>query len=189
LRVKVLVQCYEFRCKSQSETPIALKSTSNGSSTWSMRIVVGFFGSPQAGYLYASMRTEPGIHNWLPPVITNIPNDESNLNAGPLPDGRIYLLNNPVFEPKNLTSPIVEAPISHVDTLRFRDPITVATSKDGLNFSTVTAVVTCTALSANSTCVPRFHGGGKNPGQLQLQFILNLYFSVSLRCETSSGRP
>jgi hypothetical protein len=33
---------------------------------------------------------------WSPLVQTNIPNDKSNLNAGPLPDGRLYLVHNPV---------------------------------------------------------------------------------------------
>lgn len=40
-------------------------------------------------FLYASVRTEPGQASWPTPVPTNISNDESNLNTGRLPDGRV----------------------------------------------------------------------------------------------------
>eukprot|EP00041_Stephanoeca_diplocostata_P019696 m.428246 g.428246 ORF g.428246 m.428246 type:complete len:135 (+) comp21375_c0_seq3:318-722(+) len=65
---------------------------------------------------------------------TNIPNDESNLNAGALPDGRVYLLNNPVFEPKTAVSARHNVASG---TLRFRDPVVVATSVDGYQFNKV----------------------------------------------------
>lgn len=83
-------------------------------------------------------------------MLTNIPNDNSNLNAGALPDGRIYLVHNPVT-PANGKS-------------WYRDPITVATSLDGYNFTQVGVVMTCTDLSSESVCSPRFDGHSKNPG-------------------------
>ena len=110
------------------------------------------------GQVYASTRMGTTQNDWTAPVLTDIPNDESNLNAGPLPDGRIYLVNNAVFRPKsnNAAGP---------ETLRFRDPVTIATSTDGLVFNTVASVMSCTGFpNPNSTCSPRFKGGGKNPG-------------------------
>lgn len=126
-------------------------------------------------YLFASVRAIGGLQtDWSVPVKTDIPNDESNLNAGHLPDGRVYLLNNPVYEPKlggERTSYGVTAPggrATDVGALRFRDPITVATSAAGVNFDSVAAVISCTKLSKNSTCAPRHQpggvSGGKNPG-------------------------
>ncbi len=74
------------------------------------------------------------------------------LNTTPVPPrhdvaGRIYLLHNPVFRGE----PVAEHP-----DLKFRDPITVATSKDGYAFDTAAAVISCTQLTANSTCTPRY---------------------------------
>jgi len=126
-------------------------------------------------FLWASVRTEPGQASWPEPVETNIGNDESNLNAGLLPDGRIYLVHNVVFRNKSGAD---EGGDEDEDEggggglrmrgrsgeLRFRDPITLATSRDGYAFDTAHAVVSCTQLTANSTCTPRYHGGGKNPG-------------------------
>ena len=100
---------------------------------------------------------------WRNPVRTNIPNDESNLNTGLLGDGRRYLLNNAVFEPKEEPGGAPTAP----RTLRFRDPVVLATSGDGgRTFGAAFGVISCTALPAgsNSTCTPRTPGGGKNPG-------------------------
>ena len=53
--------------------------------------------------------------------------------------------------------------------LTFRDPLTIATSKDGLNFDTAFSVMSCTNLSSTSGCSPRYRptptsSGGKNPG-------------------------
>ena len=107
--------------------------------------------------LWASRRDSGGP--WSRAVPTNISNDESNINAGPLPDGRVYLLGNSVYRPKSTGQ----------NTLRFRDPITVATSTDGIAFDRAYAVASCTNLSATSTCTPRYRpspteSGGKNPG-------------------------
>lgn len=120
------------------------------------------YRSGEAGYMFAGMRNGPKQSDWIsPPVLTNIPNDESNLNTGPLPDGRVYLLNNPALMPKNDSRHLLDP--ENLETLRFRDPITVATSMDGYIFNKAVAVISCTALP-NSTCTPRVQGGGKNPG-------------------------
>jgi hypothetical protein len=105
-------------------------------------------------------------HAWSPPVVTNIPNDESNLNTGTLPDGSVYLLHNPLFRPKpgGARDSALTDDTLRTDTLRLRDPLTVAISTDGKNFSHVLAVMTCTNLSASSTCSQRLDGTGKNPG-------------------------
>ncbi len=84
---------------------------------------------------------------------TNIPNDNSNINAGPLPDGRVYLVHNPVT-PANGDS-------------WARDPVTVATSRDGYAFDTVAVALSCrnlTGLGNVDPCLPRFDGHAKNPG-------------------------
>ena len=118
-------------------------------------------------FMYASVRTTPGQHAWPSPSLTNIPNDESNLNAGRLPDDRVYLLHNPVFVDDHLHNRVNKAFNETVPMLKFRDPITVATSTDGYDFDKAHAVISCTMpqlVQANSTCTPRFTGGGKNPG-------------------------
>ena len=121
-------------------------------------------------FLYASIRPGSEATNqsaWGAPVATNIPNDETNINTGTLPNKMgIYLVSNPVYIPK------VGGDYETVNTtLRFRDPVTVAVSVDGWNFSHVQVVMTCTNLSAESTCAPRVEGGGKNPGPSYPQAI------------------
>ncbi len=131
------------------------------------------YRSGAIGFLWASYRENrsslpgqgPGElqRAWSPPVVTNIPNDESNLNTGTLPDGSVYLLNNPLFRPKPALASTSQD-VLRTETLRLRDPLTVATSTDGKHFSRALAVMTCTNLSASSTCSQRLDGTGKNPG-------------------------
>ena len=118
------------------------------------------------GVIYASLRANASAaqSTWGAPLPTNISNDESNLNAGALPDGRVYLLHNAVFRSKD-----DDAAAVGLGTLRFRDPITLATSVDGAVFDKAHAIASCTNLSATSTCAPRYQpspgvSGGKNPG-------------------------
>lgn len=86
--------------------------------------------------LYASARASGG--SWpvdLTP--TNLPNDNSNINAGALPDGRTFIVANAVPH--------------HV-----RDPLTIALASDGLNFSSCAALMTCHDIAGgNSSCRPR----------------------------------
>lgn len=126
------------------------------------------YRSGLAGYLWASYRAnktavagqgpEAQQRAWGAPLLTNLPNDESNINAGTLPDGRVYLLNNPVFRPKALGAS------SSAATLRFRDPVAVTLSENGKDFSKVVAVMSCGNLSATSGCKQRLAGSGKNWG-------------------------
>ena len=54
------------------------------------------------GELFASVRyNSTKKADWPLVTLTDIPNDSSNLNAGTLPDGRIYLVHNPVVRPKS----------------------------------------------------------------------------------------
>jgi hypothetical protein len=97
----------------------------------------------KAGFLYASSRLRgAAAGDWSRPVLSAVPNDNSNINAGTLPDGRVYLVHNPLLGP-------------------VRDPLTVAVSDDGLDFSAVGVVMTCTNSSIpGSGCGGR--GGGNN---------------------------
>ena len=101
-------------------------------------------------FLWASVRNLSTPKLWPEIAKTTIPNDNSNLNGGQLPDGRVYLVHNPV------------TPAS--GKAWGRDPVTVATSADGFNFDTVGVALTCHNLSATSGCVPRYEGKSKNPG-------------------------
>lgn len=89
--------------------------------------VLLYRGHDSDSRLWASMRTSPGQGSWSPPVPTNISNDWSNLNAGTLPDGRLYLLSNPL-------------------PMDARDPLVIATSKDGLDWGTAAVAMSCTLL-------------------------------------------
>lgn len=100
--------------------------------------------------LFASVRYQNGT--WSYPTLTNIPNDDTNINAGLLPDGRVFLVSNPLYFSGTSNSP------------KMRDPCTIATSTDGYTFDKVGVVITCTALSTTSTCEPRFVGKSKNRG-------------------------
>ena len=90
--------------------------------------------------LWASVRADPSNADqqaWPPLVRTNIPNDNSNLNSGLLPDGRVFLVHNPV---------------SPASGDYDRDPITIATSVDGFDFNQVGVAMTCSDLSVDSVC-------------------------------------
>lgn len=84
--------------------------------------------------LYASARTNG---QWAPIEITTIPNDDSNINAGSLPNNRIYLLTNPT--PHSV-----------------RDPLTIAISEDGLAFDKCFVIQTCHDLLPSSSCTARY---------------------------------
>ena len=103
----------------------------------------------KANHFYASVRTGGLNSTWSVPVVTDIPDDNSNLNAGTLPDGRVFLLSNSVQRPS------------------LRDPITLALSRDGVSFDAAWAVVSCADLAVAPNvdpCTPRYKGEWKNPG-------------------------
>ena len=88
-----------------------------------------------AGALYASVRQDGATQkNWSDIELTNIPNDDSNINGGQLPGGGVFLLANAV--PHTI-----------------RDPLTVAFSRDGVDFDDCRVVQTC----HNLTFYPSLH--------------------------------
>ena len=93
--------------------------------------------------LWASVRTGYKESDWSRISNTNIPNDNSNLNAGPLPSEQgIYLLHN-------------AAPAD------VRDPLTLSLSKDGFNFESCRVIQTCRDIAeGRSTCKARQKGNG-----------------------------
>ena len=102
---------------------------------------------------------------------TDIPNDSSNLNAGALPDGRVYLVHNPVTPaptPKAEAEATGGVAGAHPSQ---RDPVTVATSKDGVTFDTAVVGMTCTQLDNVTGCEPRYPGKSKNAGPSYPQAI------------------
>jgi len=99
-----------------------------------------------SGFFYASSRLRgASAGDWSTPALSAVPNDNSNLNAGTLPDGRVYLVHNPLLG-------------------KVRDPLTVAVSDDGLDFSAVGVVMTCTNGSIPGSACGGRSGGGNNVG-------------------------
>lgn len=93
--------------------------------------------------LWASTRAPGGGGVWADVALTEVPNDDSNINAGALPGGAgAYLVANAVPH-------------------RGRDPLTVAFALDGLNFSSAFWVMSCTAPPSpgNQSCSARGKGG------------------------------
>lgn len=109
----------------------------------------------QDHFLWASVR-KPDVsgrynqEDWPTISPTNIPNDKSNLNAGPLPSGATYLVHNPVTPSDGKSWG--------------RDPVTIAIAEHGMIFSKVGVGLTCHNLSSTSGCLPRYEGHAKNPG-------------------------
>ena len=95
--------------------------------------------------LYASVRSAPGAAAWSAPAKTDMPNDNSNINTGDLPDGRRYLVSNAM-------------------PFKIRDPLVIATSRDGADWDTARVAMTCTDMPGGSNCAPRYAGKAKNPG-------------------------
>lgn len=101
--------------------------------------------------LWASVRTAPG-GGWSEPAATDMPNSPSNMNAGPLPDGRRYLVFNPGPG---------------------RDPLVWATTADGWAWDAAWAVVSCSQLGPNRTaCSDRYAGWSKGTGVAYPQAVV-----------------
>jgi hypothetical protein len=98
--------------------------------------------------LAASMRSADD--DWSAPVVVNIADDNANLNAGALPDGRVYLLSNAMPN-------------------AFRDPLFLSTSADGIAFDRTVALTSCEQRVYASPrqpigCLARHAGGSKQGG-------------------------
>ena len=119
------------------------------------------YRSAKTHTLWASKRSGHEQSGWSPVVETDIPNDKSNLNAGPLPDGRVYLTHNPVTP-----APAPAAGDAKLEGKNpsFRDPVTLSFSEDGLSWGGTAVAITCTDLSPKSTCKLRYPGASKNGG-------------------------
>ena len=123
-------------------------------------------------FLWATVRRgSTSQADWPPIERTNIPNDNSNLNGGSLPDGRVYLVHNPVTPKKQTAAHGMGLTLGlGGDHPSGRDPVTLATSKDGFNFDSVGVAMTCTNLTSVSggvhttNCKPRYEGRSKNAG-------------------------
>jgi hypothetical protein len=90
--------------------------------------------------LWGSVRLDAaaGQANWSAVVETTIPNDNSNLNTGLLPNGSGVFM------------------VSNIAPAHVRDPLTVSLSKDGYDWSACKVVMSCTdMLGGNSTCAAR----------------------------------
>ncbi|KAA0158338.1 hypothetical protein FNF31_05023 [Cafeteria roenbergensis] len=100
--------------------------------------------------LFASTRQGGAAGDWSKIVKSGIPDINSNINAGTLPDGRTFLVSNAVPGAK------------------IRDPLTIATSKDGTTFGDAAVAISCTELkpggSSSDPCLPAYAGGAKEPG-------------------------
>ena len=93
--------------------------------------------------LWSSVREE-GASTWSDVVLSPVPDDNSNINAGSLPDGTAFIVSNAVPH-------------------RPRNPLTLALAPDGLNFTCIRVLQTChPGFSANSTCQTR--GAGRRDG-------------------------
>jgi hypothetical protein len=80
---------------------------------------------------------------------TTIKDADSNINAGVLPDGRIFLASNACT--------------------KGRDPLVVSTSADGYHFTGAVAVMSCKTLDGQ--CSPRYAGASKHGGQAYPQAV------------------
>jgi hypothetical protein len=104
--------------------------------------------------LHASVRADPSAP-WVgqdgPHAgnLTTLPDDNANLNAGTLPDGRVFLLNNAM---PNLG----------------RDPLWLTTTADGTHFNKTTPLVSCWEFGGQPDqplgCLFRYQGGSKQSG-------------------------
>ncbi len=107
--------------------------------------------------LFASVRV--GLEgNWTVPVPTNISDDVANINAGSMPDGRVYLVSNLMVNPAA------------------RDPLFVTTSTDGVNWNATRVVAACNMTAFQSPtqpdgCKERYAGKWKSPGMQYPQAV------------------
>lgn len=78
---------------------------------------------------------------------SNFPDIGSKINAGPLPSGAVYMLNNACPKPWRKRKPL-------------RDPLVLSLSQDGLVFTKAMAITSCYNEHLNG-CAPRYPGFAK----------------------------
>ena len=113
---------------------------------------------------------------WSPPQATELADIHSNFNAGTLPDGRVYLLHNP----------IARAPHSPVG----RDPLVVSLSSDGWSFGEAFVITSCllppiTSKGVTGGCDRRNKGSGSHGPQYPQGLVhgASLYIIMSMNSE------
>ena len=118
-----------------------------------------FYRGPLGSPLLISTRSKQD-GAWSPPVLSNIPNDASNMNAGRLSNGLRYLVHNPVT--RSSTSD------------KHRDPLTLTTSWDGgWSWNDTGVLATCTSLPFGN-CTPRYdHDVNIGPSYPQLLEVVS----------------
>ena len=94
-------------------------------------------------------RGAPGEPWSAPAASTGVVDADSNLNAGALPDGRVFLVTNACT--------------------KGRDPLVVSTSRDGWAWTGAVGAMSCTMLDGR--CKPRFAGKSKDSGQAYPQAV------------------
>ena len=110
--------------------------------------VILYRSSADGNALWASTRSNSTAQaDWSAAQPTNIPDVHSNLDAGFLGDGRIYLAHNPVYGGSGGDDDAAPTP---------RDPVTLATSSDGgWHFDAAGVALTCLDMPGhgkNDTC-------------------------------------
>jgi hypothetical protein len=112
--------------------------------------------------------------DWSALSKTRLPEIHSNMNAGTLPDGRVYLLHNPVNGKSE------------------RDPLVVSLSSDGYSFDKAYVALSCHLPPVNKPghakggCKRRNPGGDGSPGPQYPQGLVhgdNLYVIMSMNKE------
>ena len=110
-------------------------------------------------HLCYSSRTDPSA-NWSAVASTSIPTVIANMNAGRLPDGRVFLAHNPVVHSQHI-----------------RDPLVLSLSRDGERFGNSSIVASCLTAEFRSPqqpngCRPRNRVGGASPGPQYPQAVV-----------------
>ena len=96
-------------------------------------------------WVYASTSSDNGI-TWTKPARTNFPDASARICAGNLPDGTAYVINNPSHVPGSIYNFVGR-----------RNPLTIATSRDGIVFDRAYVI-------HRRDTQPRFPGKNKLPG-------------------------
>ena len=149
--------CQDFERLTSSPAGLAI---ANERSHWTVPLATPQWGGAdvlvyrsKANALLAAVRPA-GQRAWGSDVatLTSFPNDNSNINAGAVAaegGGGVFLVSNAL--PKST-----------------RDPLVLALSQDGFNFSRAFAIASCTALPGlNSTCTGRHGANGNGPSYPQ----------------------
>ena len=110
---------------------------------------------------------------WSPPQATGLADIHSNFNAGTLPDGRVYLLHNPIA-----ASP------------HRRDPLVISLSTDGWSFDEAFVITSCllppiTSKGVTDGCARRNKGAGGHGPQYPQGLVhgTSLYVIMSMNSE------